>query len=579
MSESKNPITSVVSKLQRRPNRYFHDYQERLSGADTEKFLKLVLDQLDAARDLPAWEQALGLWNETKAHIETHFELVQLAFQRFTEDATVEAEERRLREEVEPVYSLWNAKVRERFLASPERQALETKYGKQWFAQLQLAQDAFDPKNVEIETQLNKVMADYTKLTGGAFFEVEGQKYPLAHIKKFSSSARPELRRESYRSYSSWFLNNKPALEAIYDEAVKYRDQMGKTLGHPNFIPLAYQKMRRLDYGPEDVSVFRDEIREVMVPLAVKIRAWQAKTLGVSKMKAWDLDFFPEWKLGELKVSISEQTRAGLEVYRQLSPRLAEHFQRMIDCELIDVPARVGKAPGAFCTGFYDYRVPYIFLNSVGEAADVTTLLHECGHAFQAWESRDIDLIELSHPTLEACEVHSMGMEFLAQPYYDAFFSERDAALFRKKHLAESVLLLPYIAMVDEFQHLVYSGQAEGERGREKAWEALENKYMPDVEFDDLEAWKRSRWIRQLHIFQVPFYYIDYAIAQVGAWQLWAQSLRDKNAALANYLMLCKLGGTLPLKEFFAAGRLRLPFEKGMLKGLMSEIEKIEPLF
>lgn len=572
-------IQGVTQALQRRPNHYFQEYKAKLCGPDVEGFLKGVLSETERAKALSDWDAALGLWNEVKAHIETHFELVQLAFQRFTEDAEVEAEERRLREEVEPVYSVWNAKVRERFLASPERTALETKYGKQFFAQLQLAQDAFDPKNVELETKINKVMADYTKLTGGAFFEVEGKKYPLAHVKKFSSSPRAELRRDSYRSYSGWFLNHKPALEAIYDEAVKYRQEMGRTLGHPNFIPLAYQKMRRLDYGPEEVRVFREEIREVMVPLAVKIREWQAKGLGASKIQAWDLDYFPEWKVGELKVGIPEQTRAGLRVYEKLSPRLAQHFRRMIDCELIDVPARVGKAPGAFCTGFYDYRVPYIFLNSVGEAADVTTLLHESGHAFQAWESRDIELIELSHPTLEACEVHSMGMEFLAQPYYDEFFSDKDAALFRKKHLAESILLLPYIAMVDEFQHLVYSGQAEGEAGRARAWEELENKYMPGIDFGDLQAWRRSRWIRQLHIFQVPFYYIDYAIAQVGAWQLWTQSLRDKSAALDNYLNLCRLGGTLPLKEFFAAGKLQLPFQKGVLKGLMAEIERVEPLF
>ncbi|MFO1462403.1 MAG: M3 family oligoendopeptidase [bacterium] len=573
MSELPNSITAVTAKLKRRVNRYFHDYQAQITGTATERFLKECLAEVERAQGLPAWEAALGRWNEVKSHIETHFELVQLAFQRFTEDQAVEAEERRLREEVEPVYSVWNAKVREKFLASPERPALEAKYGKQFFAQLQLAQDAFDPKNVAVETKLNKVLSDYTKLSGGAFFEVEGKKYPLAHIKKFAVSPDPKLRCDSYRSYASWFLNNRDALEGIYDEAIGYRGEMARTLGHENFIPLAYQKMRRLDYGPEEVRVFREEIREVMVPLAGKIRAWQAKSLGVSQVSAWDMDYFPEWKVGGLKVPISEQTGAALRVYRQLSPRLAEHFQRMIDWDLIDVPARPGKAPGAFCTGFYDYRVPYIFLNSVGESADVTTILHESGHAFQAWESRDIELLELSHPTLEACEVHSMGMEFLAAPYYEEFYAPQDAQLFRKKHLAESILLLPYIAMVDEFQHLVYSGQASGAKGREAAWEELENKYMPGIDFGDLQAWKRRRWIRQLHIFQVPFYYIDYAIAQVGAWQLWAQSLRDKGRALENYLELCRLGGTLPLKEFFRAGNLLLPFQKGMLKTLMDEIE------
>lgn len=567
-----NPITDVTRPLQRRANKYFHDYQERLTGEATERFLSDILAEVERAQSLADWEKALGRWNETKAHLETHFELVQLAFQRFTEDPAVEAEEKRLREEVEPVYSVWNAKVREKILGSPVRQALEAKYGSQYFAQLQLAQDAFDPRNVAIETKINEVLAEYTKLSAGAFFEVEGRKYPLAHIKKFSSSPKAELRRDSYKSYTGWFLKNKPALEGIYDRLIGFRDEMGKTLGHCDFIPLAYQKMRRLDYGPADVASLREQIREVLVPMAAKIRATQAKDLGLAKVMAWDMDYFPAWKLGDMKVPIEAQPATALKIYEKLSPQLAGHFKRMMDWQLIDVPARPGKAPGAFCTGFYDYRVPYIFLNSVGESSDLTTMLHESGHAFQAWESRDIELLELSHPTLEACEVHSMGMEFLAHPYYEEFYSPQDAQLLKRRHLAESILILPYIAMVDEFQHLVYSGQAKGEKAREQVWQELEDKYAPGVDFGDLAEWKRNRWLRQLHIFQVPFYYIDYAIAQIGAWQLWAQSLENKEAAMENYLELCRLGGTLPLKAFFKAGRLALPFETGMLRDLVGRL-------
>jgi M3 family oligoendopeptidase len=250
----------------------------------------------------------------------------------------------------------------------------------------------------------------------------------------------------------------------------------------------------------------------------------------------------------------------------------------MLEENLLDLEARDGKGPGAFCTDFSDYRVPYIFLNSVGEASDVTTMLHECGHSFQGWESGGIDLVELRWPTLEACEVHSMGMEFLAYPYYDEFFTQEDAAKYRQKHLAESIFLMPYIAMVDEFQHKVYGGEAQGAEGRAKAWAAIEEKYGGDLDFSDQPDWQRYRWIRQLHIFRAPFYYIDYAIAQIGAWQLWIQSLQDKKAAMANYLNLCRLGGTLPLKEFFAAGKLRLPFEKGMLEDLVGQVLAAQPV-
>lgn len=567
-----------LAQLHRHPNRYFLDYQEILTPAKADEALGQVLRRVEDAKSLADWEAAVQFWNEVKGHIETHFEKAQLAFHRFTDDPATEAEERRLREEIEPLYTLGNAKVREKVLASPLRAELEKVLTPQYFLQLQLQQDAFEPKNVEIETKLNQVMADYTKLTGGAFLEIEGKKYPVSHIKKFGVSPDAKVREAAYRSYTHWFLSHRGELNGIFDQAVEHRTKMAKNLGHGDFIPLAYKKMRRVDFGPAEVAALRDQIRDVLVPLAKKIREWQAESLKVSAVKAWDLDYFPEWQLGELKVPIEGQTEAALSVYRQLSPVLGDHFKRMMDYELIDVPARSGKAPGAFCTGFFDYRVPYVFLNSVGEASDVTTLLHESGHAFQAWESRKIDWMELSHPTLEACEVHSMGMEFLAYPYYETFFADRDADLFRKRHLAESILLLPYIAMVDEFQHLIYSGKAEGANGRSKAWAELEDKYMPGVDFSDLQEWKQNRWIRQLHIFQVPFYYIDYAIAQVGAWQLWVQSVHDKDAAMENYINLCGLGGTLNLVDFFKAGRLKLPFEPGMLRDLMDQILLIQKL-
>ncbi len=574
-----SPIPNYTAQLQAHPNRFFHDFQKRLSPDWVRNILEDCLTKFVQAKTLSDWDGALGFWNEVKCHIETHGENIQLAFQCYTEDKEIEAEEKRLREEVEPLYTELNGKIRPLILNSPFLEELKKKYSSQYFLQLKIQQDAFDPKNVESETQLNQVMADHTQLTGGAQFEVEGKKYPLAHIKKFSTSLNPKLRKESYESYTGWFLSHRSELELLFDKALALRNQMAQTLGHPNFIPLGYQKMRRVDYGAAEVEALRQQICEDLVPLTTKIREWQAKTLGTKKIRFWDLDFFPEWQLGNLKVKVEEQVPAALRIYQKLSPELGRHFQRMVEAKLIDLPARPGKAPGAFCTGFSDFRAPFIFLNSVNAPADVTTLLHETGHSFQAWESASIDLAELRHPTLEACEVHSMGMEFLAHPYYEEFFSPQDAEKFRKLHLAESILLLPYIAMVDEFQHLVYSGKAEGEEGRAQAWAGLEEKYMPRIEFGAVPEWKRHRWIRQLHIFHVPFYYIDYAIAQIGAWQLWAQSIKDREAAVQNYLQLCRLGGTLSLKDFFKAGNLRLPFEKGMLKELMGEILRIEPLF
>ena len=573
-----SPIPNYTAHLSQHPTRFFRDFQTKLERPWVEKSLAEAERQFREAKSLPEWEAALMYWNELKCHIETHYESIQLAFQCYTEDAEIEAEEKRLREQVEPAYHEANGRIRPLLLQSAFRKALEEKFGTQYFLQIQLQQDSFDPANIDLDTQLNQVLADHTKLTGGADFEMDGQRFPLAHIKKFSNSPDAAVRKKAFEGYTGWFLNHEQELEMLFDRALGFRQKMAQNLGMPNYIPLAYQKMKRVDYGPEEVAVLRAQIHQVLVPIATKIRNWQAKSMGAERLSFCDTDYYPEWKLGDLKVGVDGQIAAAQKIYDSLSPTLGGHFKKMVGQKLIDLPSRSAKAPGAFCTGFSDFRVPFIFLNSVNAPSDVTTLLHETGHSFQAWESAAIDLSELRHPSLEACEVHSMGMEFLAHPYYEEFFQKEDAVRFRKLHLAESIFILPYIAMVDEFQHLVYSGQAEGPEGRARAWEALEDKYMPGIDFGSVQEWKRRRWIRQLHIFQVPFYYIDYAIAQIGAWQLWAQSIREPKAAMENYLMLCRLGGTKPLKEFFLAGRLRLPFEAGMLAELMDSILTIQPL-
>lgn len=572
-------IKKYQEKLTRSENRFFHNFTQKLTADYIEDCFAEVLKRVEAAAGPDDWENAVLFWNETKAHIHTHFELVQLAYHCFTHDEALEKEERRLQEEVEPVGDEWNAKIRQLVLDSPERAHLEKKFGKQYFQMLQIEADAFNPKNIQLETQLSQVLSDYTKLTGGAKFEVDGVDYPLAHYRKFANDPDPEKRKQSFLSFAGWYLDHRPPLEGIYDKCLSFRQQMAKNLGYDNFIPLAYQKLRRTDYGPDDVAVLRESIGEVLVPIAKKIRELQAATLGTPKVTVWNSDYFPDWQIKGLKVEIPDQPKTALKVYQKLSPQLGSHFKRMLDWGLIDLEARKGKGPGAFCTDFSDYRVPFIFLNSVGEASDITTMLHETGHSFQAWESSGIDMLEVRWPTLEACEVHSMGMEFLAYPYYEEFLSEEDAAKYKKKHLAESILIMPYIAMIDEFQHLVYGGKAEGAEGRAEAWSRLEDKYSPLLDFSDLPAWHRHRWIRQLHLFRSPFYYIDYAIAQVGAWQVWMQSLQDKDEAMKNYLNLCRLGGTLPLKQFFAAGHLKLPFEPGMLQNLMDQVLAAQPLF
>lgn len=567
-----NKLQKFTQNIKRHPNQYFHDFTDRLEANQVRSWLEAILQACNQAKDIQDWKEALNLFNETLSHLQTHGSILSLAYQLETQNQALEAEERRIAKEIDPITEEFCFKIRQKFLDSPFKEEIKKQSGGLYFDFLKIQQAAFEEKNIPLETRLSDVMSDFTKLSGTAYLEVGGQRYPISHYQKFSVSPDQKIRKESFVSYSHWYLKNSPALEIIFDQAYELRQEMGQNLGYANFIPLAYQNLHRLDYGPEEVAAFREEILEVVTPLADKIHQEQAQALGTQKLRLWDRNYHPHYQSNGLKVALKDQVKACEKIFSKLSPVLAGHFKNMQKWQLIDVPAREGKAPGAFCTDFSDYRVPFVFTNSVDDWEDVATLLHECGHSFQAWESASIDLLELRWPGLEACEVHSMGMELLAYPYLEEFLKPEDLRPYQKKHLADTISLLPYIAMVDEFQHLIYSQNFNSPEARAQSWQALEDKYLPGIDFSDQPQWKSKRWIRQLHIYRSPFYYIDYAIAQVGAWQLWLKSLKDLPKAMETYLKLCRAGGALPLKEFFALGELALPFEKGSLKLLMEQV-------
>jgi M3 family oligoendopeptidase len=562
-----------VQPIAPHPNEFFQERQERLEPAFVQTALDDVLARAAAAGDDAEWLAVVRYWNEVRCHVMTHMQRSELAFRQSSGDAAGAREHRRLQEKIRPVFEAQNALVRERILASPSLGALERALGPRWLEVLKLRQRTFSAENIPLRTALEGVLNRHTALTAGARITVAGTSWPSSFWRKFADDPDPAVRREALSSYAGWYAANGAALDGLFDEALDLRRRRARNLGLASFVPLAYMDLDRTDWGPEDAARFRAAIRRTVVPICREIREAQARALGTpAGVHPADVEYFADARVAALAVGVDGQLGAAGKVFEALSPRLAGHFRAMVGSELIDLAARDGKAPGAFCTTFSDLRVPFVFCNSVDQASDVRTLLHECGHSFQVWESAHIEMEELRFPTLEACEVHSMSMEHLAYPHLGHFFSEEDSLRYRVSHLRDGLLKMAYMAAVDEFQHRIYEEKDASAPMRAAWWEELEDTYLPGMDYRGNEPWRRSRWHPQRHIFHWPFYYLDYALALTGAWQLWLRSRTESEAAIADYLDLCRAGGTLRIGDFFAAGRLGAPWREGVLERTVAEV-------
>ena len=368
-----------------------------------------------------------------------------------------------------------------------------------------------------------------------------------------------------------FFEKNADKLDTIYDKLVKIRHKMALELGYDNFIKLGYARMQRTDYDHNDVAAYRRQIVDHVVPLVSKLHEQKKEILGLDHLYIYDginiKDGDPK-----PKGTPEDLVNAAKNMYDELSPETGAFFKMMIDEELLDLVNRDGKMAGGFCTSFPKYQRPYIFSNFNGTDHDVTVLTHEAGHAFQTYSARHQPLIEYYWPTYEAAEIHSMSMEFITWPWMEDFFKE-DTERFKYLHMVKSISFLPYGACVDHFQHWVYENSEASPSDRKAKWSELEKIYLPKRDYDDLEFPKSGGiWQRQLHIYQIPFYYIDYTLAQVCAFQFWSKFNANRKTAWDDYHRLCKAGGSLPFTKLTDVANIENPFNDGVLEKVVGEI-------
>lgn len=552
----------------------------------TAEYVKQEFDRLlaeaekaETSSDSKLWEKLMEDWNGLRALLSGEHSRLGYYVSQDATDEGVEKEEKYFREKVSPVWETAGFELLTKVLKSRHRAELEKRFGAYYFVRSEASQRTTDPVNVDLRVKEGELAQQYSKIVACGEVVIGGETMTLSRAVGLSTSEKAEVRRESFQKYRKWFIDHHQEVSSIFDEMVKVRHQMALNLGDENFLKLGYAGMQRTDYGRAEVETFREALKKEIVPLVAKLRVQQAKELGTPGLKAWDVNYQPSLHFPQNVVPVGRQLDQAKTLFDRISPVLSKHFERMRTEKLIDLENRKGKRAGAFCTSFPDEGRVAIFCNSTGSYTDVGTLTHEMGHAFQSWESQSIELVDLRWPTLDACEIHSMGMEYLSLRHMDCFFDAEHARRFRIHRWKQSLQLLCHVANVDEFQHWIYENPEASVDERDQAWNRIFDTYQPGLDFTGLDsgkddAYKWARWYAQGHIFQAPFYYIDYAVAETGAMQLAWMDEQDSGKAVESYLALCRIGGTRSVLDIFKSAGMRSPFDPSLIRDIAAYAAK-----
>ncbi len=535
--------------------------------SNTNELLELISTDKTLEVEMDAINKVFKLHDE----MSTLYNLVSIRNSVDTTDKFYEKEQDFFNE-IAPHLQQLETMFLKKLLDSKHRKDLVKEFGMLIFEKGELAQKTFSPEIIGELQQENKLSTEYSKLLAGAKIEFQDGTYNLSQMRPFMQHKDRETRHTAQLAVSSFFEENEEQIDRIYDDMVKLRDKIAKKLGYKNFVQLGYDRFGRTDYNHIDVKGYRDQIFKSVVPLVVELTDRKAKRLGISEPKSYDLALSFLSGNPTPKGDSTWQVNHAKEMYKEMSPETNEFFSFMIEHNLLELDAKPGKAGGGYCTYIPDYKAPYIFANFTGTSGDVDVLTHEAGHAFQVYSSRG-HIPEYRWPTMEAAEIHSMSMEFLAWPWIDKFFKE-DTDKYLFSHLAGAVSFLPYGVAVDEFQHGIYERPEMTPEERKTWWRETEKKYLPFKDYDDdsfLE--KGGFWFRQSHIFGVPFYYIDYTLAQVCAFQYWIKAQEDHSVALDEYKELCKLGGSKSFVALLDAAKLDNPFKAGTVSRIVKPIK------
>jgi M3 family oligoendopeptidase len=534
----------------------------------------------DFEKELNIFSNATGLGDKLKAidninHARNYYETMEnLAQVRHVINTKDEFYEKQVDtfDSIGPIYQQAVTKYYHALVNDSLKEELKNVLGNHLFNLAEVKLRTFSDAIMSDLERENQLSTEYTKVRTSIEIDFDGKKLNMSQIGPYLEVLDRTNRKNAYLAMETAIEEKAEKFDEIYDEMVKLRHSIATKLGYKNFIELAYDRLSRTDYKQDDVEVFRKSVQTYLVPSMSELYEKQAKRLGVEKLKFYDLGLSftsgnPTPKGDETFIVAN-----GKKMYHELSEETGIFIDHMIDNELMDLVAKPAKAGGGFCTFIPDYKAPFIFSNFNGTMGDIDVLTHEAGHAFQVYESRNQKVPEYLWPTLEACEIHSMSMEFLTYPWMETFFKE-DTEKYYYTHMSEAIKFIPYGVLVDHFQHWVYANPTATSAQRRQEWRNLEKVYLPHKDYEGhafLES--GTYWFRQGHIFNDPFYYIDYTLAAVCAFQFWQKANVNRKDAFSDYLKLCKKGGSKPFTSLVEEAGLKQPFEKDTLKTIAADV-------
>lgn len=542
-----------------------------------EQAEKIFKKNIEAIKGAKTADEVVAAHEEAIDSFTSYWTMASLAHMRNSLDSYDEfyEAERKYYDSTNPIMTELTNDLGKAMLKSPLKSEIEKRISPRIIKKYEIIALASDPRIIEDMQKEAEIVSEYSKLMAEMVFEFEGKEMPLSVLKGYLSECDRNVRRSACEAMGIGLSKHREQLDDIFDRLVHVRDTMAKKLGYDNYIELGYLNMMRMDYDLSMVEKFRKSVLNDLVPVITKIKDEVRKNLGIDDFKFYDDSV--SFKDGEPKPIIGKEEifRQAQIMYDSMSPEIGAFMRSMIENEAFDVDARKGKWGGGYCTHFEDFKQAFILANFNGSSDDIDTITHEFGHAFAIdYSMKHGDRI-LSIGGMETAECHSMSMEFLSWPYMDKFFG-KDVDKYRYKHLLSSLSFIPYGTIVDEFQHIVYANPDMTPKQRNEEYLKLERKYRPYLNYDGIPYLEEgTRWQYQMHIFETPFYYIDYCLAQTVALNFLVESRKDYNDALNRYIEFVKCGGTVAFDELCKRAGLDSPFNEGALKKIANRIPEL----
>ena len=538
---------------------YFQNLADRVldSREALEKWLKDV-------SELEAVVSEDACWRQIRMTCDTENKELEEAFTFFMME---------LQPKIQPFADQLNRKL----IACPFTQELDNK---QYFTYLRNVKkniDLFREENIPLQAELNVMQQQFGVISGKMTVVVNGQEFTLQQATKFLEDPDRSVREQVYRAISDRRFQDHKELDVLYSKLVQKRDEVARNAGFSNYRDYRFAELGRFDYNKDACYQFHEAVKLHVMPLVDRLYAEKKKKLGLDVLRPWDIEAEPAgieplrpFKTGE------ELTQKAIDCFRKLDPFFGDCLAKMKEMGRLDLESRKGKAPGGYNCPLAETGAPFIFMNAAGQLDDVTTMVHEGGHAIHSFLSHHLQLSGFKEYPTEIAEVASMAMELFSMDHWEVFFPDAAELKRAKEQQLERVItIFPWIATIDKFQHWVYENPVHTAEERVKNWRRiLEEFSSPEIDFSGLEDYRNYFWHRQLHLFEVPFYYIEYGIAQLGAIGLWMQFKQNKKDALGNYTRALELGGTRTLPELFAAAGLSFDFSPGYISGLMDFVKK-----